>query len=258
MIDTLLIDIDGTIVEKGKAVPGAAAAIETLRHAGLKLRFLTNISSRPPESLAAELVDAGFEGMSARDIRTAATAAVQILTAEGASFTDLLVPPAIDHLFGGLTLDREAPDYVVVGDVGEGFSYANMNAAFRLLHDGARILALQKNPHWLSADGPMIDSGAFVAGLEAATGQTAVLSGKPSPEFFGGALAELGSTAAATLVVGDDQTTDVAGALAIGAGAVMVHTGKGRHVDPELAEPRYVIDSLADLPALLDAIRKGG
>ena len=52
------------------------------------------------------------------------------------------------------------------------------------------------------------------------------------------------------VVVGDDATTDVAGAKACGCTGVLVRTGKYRPED-ERSNPDAVIDSLEGLPVLL-------
>ncbi|TCL65718.1 HAD hydrolase-like protein [Rhizobium sp. BK251] len=254
MIQTLLIDVEGTLIENGGAVAGAPEAISKLKRTGKQVRLLTNISSRAPEVVADELCNLGFEDITARDIRTSATAAVQFLQSECASFTDILLPRGVQHLFGDLKLDRIQPDYVVVGDVGEGFSYQTLNAALGLLLNGARLLALQRNLRWQSPTGHALDAGAYIAALEAASGQSAILSGKPSSVFFAGALAEFGGKAATTLVVGDDQATDIQGACAIGARSAMVQTGKGRLPRSHLPQADFVVDSIAEIPDLLIAI----
>lgn len=258
MINTLLIDIEGTLVDRGRAVPGAPHALATLIRHGLGLRLVTNISSRSAEVLAAELVELGFEGIQPAHIHTAASSAQRLLVAERASFTDLLLPDGVAHLFGELPLDRTAPDYVVVGDVGERFTCENLSSAFRLLRSGSRLLALQRNLYWDAADGAVLDAGAFVAALEAASGRAAILSGKPSAAFFRGALEDACGEVHTTLIVGDDQTTDIAGAHALGALAAMVSTGKGKRVDPNLPAPDYTLVSVADLPELVHRLRSGG
>ena len=89
-----------------------------------------------------------------------------------------------------------------------------------------------------------------MAALEFASGVEATVVGKPSAAFFTGAARALGVQSLADIVVvGDDVTTDVAGAQATGAHGVLVKTGK---FWPEaLGQAGVVIDSIADLPALL-------
>jgi phosphoglycolate phosphatase-like HAD superfamily hydrolase len=53
-------------------------------------------------------------------------------------------------------------------------------------------------------------------------------------------------------VVGDDLAADIGGGHAVGAATVLVRSGKGDHPQPGAgAEPDAVVDSVADLPGLL-------
>jgi len=98
---------------------------------------------------------------------------------------------------------------------------------------------------------------AFVLGLEQAAGTTAEVVGKPAPTFFTAALAHLGARADGTLMVGDDIENDVLGAQRQGLTGVLVKTGKylpRTHLDAS-GTPDHVLDSFADLPALLARLR---
>jgi HAD superfamily hydrolase (TIGR01458 family) len=109
------------------------------------------------------------------------------------------------------------------------------------------------NRWWQTASGPLLDAGAFVAGLEYAAGVEAEVVGKPSRAYFEAALAELGARPADAVMVGDDVESDVGGAKAIGMRGVLVRTGKFEERTLAAAHPRpdAVIDTIADLPALL-------
>ena len=102
--------------------------------------------------------------------------------------------------------------------------------------------------------GPLLDSGAFVAGLEYAAGVEAEVVGKPTPAYFQAALAEVDATPAEAVMVGDDVEADIGGAKAIGMRGVLVRTGKFRPAALKEAEPQpdAVVDSIADLPAYLN------
>jgi len=147
------------------------------------------------------------------------------------------------------------PDAIVVGDLGEAWDFRRLNAAFRQLLGGARLVALQRNRYWRTPDGLTIDAGAFVAALEYAASVEAVVVGKPSAEFFRLAAASLPDGAAPALVVGDDVETDIAGAHAAGLPSVLVRTGKFRPESLEAArvKPDLVLDSAARLEDLFGA-----
>ena len=81
--------------------------------------------------------------------------------------------------------NRPVPGALVVGDAGTHFTYDALNAAFRILADGAAFYALAANRTFYDADGALsMDVGAFVAALEYASGQTAEVLGKPAEAFF--------------------------------------------------------------------------
>ena len=94
-----------------------------------------------------------------------------------------------------------------------------------------------------------IDAGAFVAGLEYATGVDAELVGKPSHVFFDEAVGSLGIPPSEVLVVGDDVTTDGAGGAASGCRTATVRSGKfdDRQLGESGFKPDLLIDSVADL-----------
>jgi ribonucleotide monophosphatase NagD (HAD superfamily) len=112
---------------------------------------------------------------------------------------------------------------------------------------------MHRNLYWRTAEGLRLDSGAFLAGLEQAARVEAEITGKPARAFFEAALARLGAGAGETVMVGDDVESDVLGAQRAGITGVLVRTGK---FQPEVLQaadgtPDHVIDSFADLPALL-------
>jgi len=161
-----------------------------------------------------------------------------------------------DALMGdltGLRLADDRPDYVLVGDLGEGFSYERLNPAFRHLMEGAELLALQKNRYWQTDAGLALDAGPFVAALEFASGKKASVVGKPEREFFRLALEDLGLEAGQVAMVGDDAEADVVGAKRAGLVGIQVRTGKWQ---ADTGEADFVIDSVADLPGVVE--QEGG
>jgi len=254
-IQGILFDIEGTLTERGQPIPGAADAVADARARGLRVRFLTNITGQTPQRIAANLAAHGI-AVDAAEVQTATTVCVDLLRARPGVRCHLIVPDAVLPMFDGVNRDDAAPDVVVVSDVGDGFTFAAMNAAFLMLRAGAELVALQKNMYWFAQDGVRLDCGPFVLALEAASGKTATVTGKPSNVFFETALAGLACARDAVLVVGDDLRTDIAGGNATGLRTVLLGTGKyadGQRTGPEGKED-WFLDSVADLPRLLDAI----
>lgn len=250
----LLLDLDGTLYASNIPIRGAAAAVRALAERGLRRRYLTNTTRRSRRALGEQLRAWGFPAAD-EEIFTAPLAAVRWLEEQDIRRIALYVPPAADEDFAAFERDGEAPEAVVVGDLGEGWDFPTLNRAFRQLLEGARLVALQKNRYWLTPAGLALDAGPFVAALEYASGQEAVVIGKPSSEFFRLAAASLELPPEHILMVGDDVEADVGGAQAAGLRGALVRTGKFREdvLQESGVEPDAILDSVAELPQLLGA-----
>ena len=255
-ISGFLIDLDGTIYEGDRLVPGAAEALDQLRAEGVPFLFTTNTSRKSRAAIIESLAAFGLV-VEPEEILSAPVAAAAWLEAEGTKRIQLLVPDSTHDDFDSFVVTEEDPEAVLVGDLGAAFTFDRLNSAFRSLRGGARLVALHRNRFWLPAGGPTLDAGPFVAALEFATGVEATLVGKPSPAFFRTAARQADVDLEGLAVVGDDVESDVRGARAAGLVAVQVRTGKfdaGRNARlPADQQPDHIIDSIRDLPGLLHA-----
>jgi HAD superfamily hydrolase (TIGR01458 family) len=248
-IHGMLIDIDGTLLDGAEAIPGAREALARLEAAGIAVRITTNTTRRPRSAVAAALASAGIP-VDPERILSPSTLAQRWILASGRTRTAFLLPDETKADFVGVEENEETPDWVVVGDAGDGFTFDRMNRAFHWLRHGAGLLALQKNRFWhAGARGLLLDAGPFVVALEYASGTHAEVLGKPAPAFFQLALTEIDLEASRVLVVGDDIEADGAGGAAAGCRTALVRTGKYTHESRERSSfwPDLVIDSIADL-----------
>lgn len=254
-VRAVLIDIDGVLTVSWRPLPGAVAALREIRAAGLGVALVTNTTSRTRASIAEALSGAGF-AVTAEDVLTApaVTAAHLAEHCPGACCALLNSGDIAEDLTGVTLVGLDAdPDVVVVGGAGEEFGYAALNRAFGQLRRGARLVAMHRNLYWRTDAGLQLDTGAFLLGLERAARVEAEITGKPSPAFFAAALARLGVGAERALMVGDDIESDVLAAQRAGLTGVLVRTGKYLPETHARASgtPDHVVDSFADLPALL-------
>lgn len=248
-VKALLIDINGTLEFKESAIPRGPEAVETLRRAGLALRFVTNTDSIPPARVAERMRAMGYD-IDPAEIISPVSAVLKYLEARPGAECLLLVSAALDCEFGKVKRNETSPTFVVVGDCRDRVSYDLLDRAFRCVLNGAEIVALNMGRYFYRADGIHLDTGGFVKLLEYASGVTARVIGKPSREFYELALADVGLPAGEVAIVGDELGTDIAGARAVGAKAVLVRTGKGADQDVAGAsiQPDLVLDSVAGLP----------
>ena len=252
----ILLDIDGVFHVSGAPIAGAAAAVARLREKGHRLRFVTNTTVRTRAALVSEL--RGFGVLLDEDeLQTTSAAAVHAL--RGRRVLALTMPTVVADL-EGLDLVGEDADAVLLGGADEGdeagrvFSYMNLARAFAELQTGAELYCLHKNRWWQTSRGPLLDSGAFVAGLEYAAGVEATVLGKPSAAYFESALEALDADPKLTWMVGDDIEADSAGAQRFGMRTALVRTGKFRPDDLERSgvAPDIVVNSIAELPEWLE------
>lgn len=250
----LLIDLDGTLYTNAGPVEGAREALERLDRAGVPYRFVTNATHVPRRELAVRLAALGIPADEGR-IFTPATAVAEKLRAAGQSCFPLVEDALLEDL-EGVETTGESPGCVLVGNLGEGFTYGILDTAFRHLMAGAELVALSANRFWQRAGGELsLDAGPFVAALEYASGKRATRVGKPERAFFELALRDLNLPPGAVAMVGDDPELDIGGARAAGLRAVLVETGRHAPGAELPIPPDLFLRSVARLPEALGVPR---
>jgi len=248
----VVLDLDGTVYEADRLIAGARETVESIRSAGLPLRFATNTTRRPRSTLVEALSALGIRA-EAPDLVTAPRAAAAWLAAHGVRRVALHMSGETAAEFAEFTIEDTSPEAVVVGDLGPGWTFERLNQAFRQLQNGARLMAMQKNRYWLTRGSVTLDMGPFVAALEFATGRNARVIGKPSREFFRLALSHLGLPPHQAVMVGDDWESDIGGAQTVGLRTILVQTGKYQPEDENNLDPRpdSIIEGLGHLTEIL-------
>lgn len=243
----VLLDIGGVLYVGDRPIAGARTALDGLRTARLPLRFITNTTSSPKRAVLEKLARMGFN-VAPDELFTPATAARDWLAARDLTPWLLVAEPLLEDFPDS----REEPNTVVIGDAGPGFTYEALNEAFRLIMDGAPLIALAKNRYFMKPEGLTLDAGAFVAALEFAAQVEAVVLGKPAPDFFAAALASMGRKADETVMIGDDWESDVNGAMAAGLGGLLVKTGKYKCSDEaKLLPSALVAEDIAEAAEMI-------
>jgi HAD superfamily hydrolase (TIGR01458 family) len=253
MARAVLLDIDGVLTVSWRPLPGAVETVQWLGARGVPFALVTNTSSRPRREIASILGNAGME-VGPAQIFTAVSSAARFLSDRypGARCLVLNEGSLDEDLVGVDVEDTGSPDVVLLGGAGAGVGYRELDRVFKLASGGTPVVALHRNTRFETADGPALDMGAFIVGLEAAAGIEIPVLGKPARPFFEGALLGLGAHATETMIVGDDIDSDVRGGQSLGMTGVLVRTGKfrPRDLDTNGSPPDHVIDDVGQLPAL--------
>ncbi|EKF74809.1 HAD-superfamily hydrolase [Alcanivorax hongdengensis A-11-3] len=237
-LKAVCLDLSGVLYQGPRLLPDARESIAQLRRAGLPLRFVTNTSQRSRHQILVDLETLGL-AVEPEELFTAPQAAHQWLKQHG--YRPLcLIHPNLKKEFSGLP--QQAPNAVLMGDAGKGFTYAHLDQAFRLLHDGAPLVAMGDNRYYQLDDGLHLDAGPFVRALEYAADCQAIITGKPSATFFQQVITSLECDAGEVLMVGDDAASDVQGALNAGLQGALVKTGKYRPGDETRIDGHYWLE----------------
>lgn len=238
-----LLDLDGVIYQGHRLIPGTKKALRTLRDRDFPFLFVTNTTSRSRRRLWEKLRGLGVP-CSAEEILNAPRSAAALLRQRGLSRCLLLAPEATSEDFHDTEIETLPPESrrtdvpaVVVGDLGDRFTFSVLNNAFHRLLDGALLISMSPNRYWKAPEGLRLDAGPYVAALQYASGVEPLLAAKPSPALFLEGCRTMNLPPEQVLMVGDDAEVDAVGARRAGLLSMLVRSGKYRPGDESRANP---------------------
>lgn len=255
--DALLLDLDGTVWESGRAIAGAVEAIVA---SGVDALYVTNNASRAPADVAQMLQAIGLDADSRQVVTSAQVAAELAAQVSGSGARALVLgSPSFKQLAedAGLVVvsgmeDPQGPPEVVLHGHNPETGWAQLSEAALALRAGARYIASNLDSSLPSDRGLMVGNGSMVAAVVSATGISPTSAGKPEPAMFEAAARSVG--AQRPLAVGDRLDTDIRGGNNAQMPTLHVMTGVSRQWDliaaPPQDRPTYLA---ADLGGLFDA-----
>ena len=138
----------------------------------------------PPAALADRLARLGLPATE-EELVTPVAVAERLFGAAPEARVLAVAADGVRQLLGRFLARPDAPPtHVLVADPSYGATYEDLDAAFGALRAGAELVATQVNRVAVRDDGEHLDTGGWVRLLEYATGTSARVLGKPSPEFF--------------------------------------------------------------------------
>ncbi|WP_456376781.1 HAD-IIA family hydrolase [Thiolapillus sp.] len=256
-----LLDMDGVLYHGKQVLPGArefVAQVARFRHL-----FITNNPTRTPAMVADRLAEMGFVDIAAEQILTSAEATARWLSRQKPGFRYFAVGGG-EGLHQALsqagTKDEELADFVVVGE-GPGLDYDTLTTGINLiLSRGAQLVSTNPDASvdaWRNGKHLLLPGGgALTAPFEAATGQKAVVIGKPEKLLFEMAMERLAASSGDCIMIGDRPETDIAGAAAMNMRTALVRSGCFPVEAPwpsGLPRPNWDTGSLAELTTAFEA-----
>jgi 4-nitrophenyl phosphatase len=249
----LIIDMDGVLYRGREVIPGAGDLIRFLRDREISFILATNNSTRTPMQYVARLAQMGIV-VEAEELLTSAQATAGYLASVARPGARLFVVGQ-DGLRealreAGFALAEEEAEYVAVG-MDFNICYERLAQATLLIRAGAVFVGTNPDTTFPSERGIVPGAGSLLAFLEAATGVTPTVIGKPATAMFEQALARMAAEPACTAVVGDRLETDILAGQRAGLATLLVLSGVTDEALLSAAQirPDLVFRDVADLHA---------
>ncbi|HVB75684.1 MAG TPA: HAD-IIA family hydrolase [Ktedonobacteraceae bacterium] len=248
---TYLIDLDGVIYRGNELLPGAKEFVAWLEANHKKYLFLTNNSFASGAQVLDKLTRLGIS-TDAAHLLTAGQAAVQNIARHFPNGVVYVVgEQALMELVQaqGLSvapLDAQAADAVLVG-LDRDFDYARLTSAMRAVRAGAAFVTINRDPVLPIQGGFIPGTGSLAAAIEAASGVSPEVVGKPEPMLLYEAMHLLGSQPDETVMIGDGLGVDILAGKNATTHTLLVLSGSTSRADlaASTIHPDHVYDDLA-------------
>ncbi len=262
-ITDLILDMDGVLWRGETPMPGLVDFIDTLNQMGVGYVLATNNATKTAEMYVDRLAGFGVEIPKELILNSAEATARYLRHNFPKGETAYIVGE--DGLFQAMTdqgfhilngdsfvgSDARA-EFVVVGFT-RYVCYPQLASAAHLINNGAQFIGTNPDVSIPTEHGPLPGAGSLLAYLEAATGQTPLVVGKPNLPLFQEALRLLGNNPQTTAIVGDRLATDIAGGHAAGLKTILLLSGITRDKDVQSSsiQPDCIMNDINELADFL-------
>jgi HAD superfamily hydrolase (TIGR01457 family) len=232
---TYLIDLDGVIYRGNELLSGAKEFVSWLEANNKKYLFLTNNSFASETQVLQKLVGLGISTDTSH-LLSAGEAAVQIIARRFQGAVVYLVgeQPLKDLLreyhLRIADVDSHQADVILVG-LDRQFDYKKLTGAVLAIRAGAHFITINRDALLPVAGGFLPGCGTMAAAIEAGSGVTPEVVGKPEPLLLQEAMRMLESHPDETVMIGDGLDVDIRGGKAAGTYTLLVLSGKDSRED---------------------------
>ncbi|MDQ2904915.1 MAG: HAD-IIA family hydrolase [Chloroflexota bacterium] len=257
---TYLIDLDGVVYRGNELLPGAKEFVAWLEATHKKYLFLTNNSFATIAQILAKLERLGIAA-DVDHLMSASQAAIQNIARAipGGSVYVVGEQPLMDLVAQqGLRVadvESEQADAVLVG-LDRYFDYEKLTCAIRIVVAGALFVAINRDPLLPVVGGFLPGTGTLVAAIEAGSGVSPEVVGKPQPLLLQEAMEKLQSKPDETVMIGDGLDVDILAGQAAGTHTLLVLSGRNSREDAATStiKPEHIYQ---DLAAVVAEVTKG-
>lgn len=243
-----LIDLDGTIYRGQEPILAGKNFVDELKRRNLPFLFVTNNTTRSPETVAHRLKHEFDIDVAPETVYTATLATIDFMRADKAGNKVFVIGEAglIDLILAaGFVWEEENPDYVVVG-LDNNVTYEKFVLATLAIQKGATFIGTNPDKNIPTERGLLPGAGSLISLVETATQTKPIFIGKPEAIIMDKALEKIGLAKEDVIMVGDNYETDICSGLNNGIDTLLVLSGFAKKSEvPNLPKaPTFVLDSL--------------
>lgn len=228
----VILDMDGVLWKENQPLVDLPAVFKRIDELGWQVMGMTNNSTRTPDHYLSRLKTFGVELEKWQVINSSETTAQYLQ--EKHPDGGLVYVVGEEGLYSALEkrgfspYDGEQTDespLAVVAGMDRKLTYTKIEVAARFIRDGAPFIGTNPDQTYPTPQGLAPGAGVVLAAIEAASGQSPVIMGKPHRRMYQTTLERMGCRAEDVLVVGDRLETDILGAQNAGCKSALVLSG---------------------------------
>ena len=258
----VLLDMDGTVYLGDQLFDGVLEAFEYFKSHNINFVFMTNNSSHDLEFYEEKMKRMGVD-CNRDNFYSSIEVTLEYLKKKSAHKIYVLGNECLKKkLRNSFEIVAKYDKNIKIDAVVCGFNtelvYQDLkDACLYLQTQDCEFLATNGDYRCPIEDGLYIpDCGGMIEWMRLCTGKTARVLGKPDPEIIKQLMAKCGVKPEETICIGDRLYTDIKVAVNAGIDSVCVLSGESTLDDIKAYEskPTYILDSIKDLPNLLDKL----
>ncbi len=254
-IHALILDMDGVIWRGPQWLVKPAELFPRLCDAGIAFTFATNNATRTIPYYLDKFSKSGIQ-LETWQVMNSAVATAHILSERLPAGSEVFVVGewGLESTLveKGFRIGSKDPKAVVCG-MDRQVTYDKIKTAAGLVRNGAAFIGTNPDKSFPTPEGLAPGAGAILAAIEAASGVSPEIIGKPQPGMFLQLLKILDNRPENVLVVGDRLETDIAGGQAVGCrtAALLSGVSTSEMIESWRPQPDYIFP---DLNALVEEL----
>ena len=229
-IQALIIDMDGVLWLGQTPLPGLVDFFDFLQGRAIPFILATNNASKTPWQYVQKLAGFGVT-INSEQVLTSSLATAAYLSHEFQAGSRVYVVgqdglrEALEAAGFIVLNDASQPADIVAAGVDFTLTYDRLKYATLLIRRGARFVGTNADLTFPAEEGAIPGAGAILAAIQAATGTTPTVIGKPERFMFDIAVEKMGSDPHHTAMLGDRLETDILGGQRAGLKTILVTSG---------------------------------